>query len=188
VRRLAVVIVFLPVLIGLAGCDRDDSPLHPTRGAGMESDFAVYRAILSDTTTFIPCPVVVMVDSTALGPGSMTEEDWDWFRKRVPGVSEETWRSFQRRNVDRVSIRDFQCPGRSIVFLDARSSWEWERTVPGSCGVVTVSLAGFNRDGTEALVYWSVYWAPLAAYGSLIWLNKKEGEWVIGRDVMIWIS
>jgi hypothetical protein len=186
-KRTAAISAFLPILIGLAGCERDDSPLHPTLGAGLESDFAVYRALLSDTT-FMPCPVVVIVDSTAVGPGASTEEYGEWIRERLPGVSTETWNSFQRRNRNRVSIRDFRCSEREIVFLDARSSGEWERTVPGSCGVVTVSLAGFNRDGTEALVYGSVYWAPLAAYGSLIHLKKKEGEWVVSRSVMTWIS
>ncbi|MDM7925650.1 MAG: hypothetical protein QUS35_06495 [bacterium] len=186
-RRTVVALAVLSVLLGIAGCERDGSILSPSRGAGLESDFAVYRALLGDTT-FMPCPVVAMVDSTAIGPGGRTEAYGELIRERLTGLSVDTWNSFQRRNRNRVSIRGFRCPGRSIVFLDARSSWDWERTVPGSCGAVTVSLAGFNRDGTEALVYGSVYWAPLAAYGSLIHLKKKDGEWGVSRSVMIWIS
>ncbi len=180
-------LAILTMLAGLPRCDRNDNPLGPSRGAGMEADYEVIRALLADTT-LVPCPVIVMVDSTGVGPGFTMNVEWNWLKQAIPGVSKEAWKSFRSRNTRQVPLRGFQCPERSVVFLDARSSWDWERTVPGACGANTVSLAGFNRDRTEALIYWSVYWAPLAAYGSLIRLEKKEGEWVVSRSVMIWIS
>jgi hypothetical protein len=185
-KRAAAGFACLLIVIGFVRCERNDSPLRPPGGTtDLEADYEVYRAILSDTTR-VPCPVVVLKDSTATWP--LTEEPWNWWKERVPEASEETWRSYRTRNAFPVPLRGFGCPGRSIFFLDTRSSWDWERAVPGGCGAVTVSRAGFNLDGTEALVYWSVYWAPLAAYGSLILLGKKNGEWVVMRDEMIWIS
>jgi hypothetical protein len=185
-NRTAAGFACLMILTGLVRCERNGSPLRPGGGTSdLEADYEVYRALLSDTTR-VPCPIVALRDSTAAWP--MSGEDIHWLRERVPEASEETVTSYTTRNVSPVPLRGFRCPGRSILFLDTRSSWDWERAAPGGCGAVTVSRAGFNRDGTEALVYWSVYWAPLAAYGSLILLGKKNGEWVVMRDEMIWIS
>jgi hypothetical protein len=186
-KRTAAAFASLVILAGVVRCERNGSPLRPAGDSGMEADYEVIRALVSDTTR-VPCPVIVLMDSTADGHWILGNDDRDYIRESLPGLSDETWRNYQCRNIRRVSLSDFRCPGRTVVLLDPRSAGEWERTVPGACGAATVSLAGFNRDGTEALIYWSVYWAPLAAYGSMVQLHRRNGEWVVVRETTIWIS
>jgi hypothetical protein len=186
--RLKRSIAALACLLALAGfvrCERNASPLGPADGTARETDFEVIRALLAYPWEG-SCPVIAMRDSTEAWP--IAEESREWVRGRLPQVSPDAWESYRIRNTAPIPLAGFRCPGRSVVLLDGRSSRDWERLAPGACGSWTVSRPGFSRDGAQAVIYRSVFWAPLAAAGSLVVLERKQGGWVVAAEVMIWIS
>ena len=68
---------------------------------------------------------------------------------------------------------------------------EWEdfcARYPTSRGIVRLSRVGFNKNKTQALLYFAGQYAPAAGEGYLILLGKTSSEWKIITQVTVWIS
>ena len=158
--------------------------MEPDSIYGTEEEYAVYRTLFADTN-FFRAGTVVLLDSTQAWDFSNAEAPW---KGRIPLLSDETLQQYLSVNRTRAPLKAISCPGKTCVLISSEKMAVWERLYPDAGGAVTVSRVGFNRAGTQALVYWSVYWAPLAAHGSVILLEKEGGRWTVRQDLMIWIS
>lgn len=67
--------------------------------------------------------------------------------------------------------------------------WAWfHAAFPGSASVLRLSLPGYSRDATGAIVLVSTTSGPLASGGSYWVLQKAHGKWVIVKQVPAWVS
>jgi hypothetical protein len=174
---------FLLLLI-VFGCSEKKTPFGLNPSHGTEEEYSVYRALIADTI-FYRAATIVLIDSTQSWDFSNAEAPW---KGKMPRLSDETLQNYLSANRSRIPLKCISCPGKTCVLISNEKMAVWERLVPDAGGAITVSRVGFNRSGTQALVYWSVYWAPLAAYGSVILLEKEGGRWMVRQDLMIWIS
>lgn len=75
------------------------------------------------------------------------------------------------------------------IFWGSGGGWsEFYSLYPGSTGTVDFSRVGFNKDKTQALVYFGNQSYYTAGAGYYIMLSKEEEEWKIVDRVMVWIS
>jgi hypothetical protein len=181
-------------LLSAIRCERNRAPFESGIRTGPDprgiraitaEENAVIRALFELPERFHP-DTLLLVDSTQAW---VTSPEPDDVRRRLPGLSEETLSDYRSRNARSIGLRDSGLDaGRPVVFLTREESWSWEKRFPGGGGAVTLSLPGFNAAGDQALVYWSVFWAPLAAHGSLTLFVRRNGRWTESSTVMLWIS
>lgn len=170
-------------LLFIAACTRSFSPTEPA--AAVEEEQAVYRAILDDMGREGRI-VVVIPDSTVnynLMPSTQLLE-------KLPGLQVETLANFNLVNRKPVPLqlptgtaaRYYLVPQSEIPpILELRTKF------PDASAIVHFSRVGFNREKTQALIYRSTYWGPLAAVGELLLLSKKN-EWQVTAAALLWIS
>jgi len=116
---------------------------------------------------------------------------------RLSALQDETLNSFKSGNSRQVRIDSI--PGLAIPhalrfssFLAARS----QRGVLGigvpsdanPTGIVRLSPVGFNRDGTQALVYAEYYCGSTCGYGEYALLIRVDGRWRISDSVIVFVS
>jgi hypothetical protein len=171
-------------LLMLSGCAVKKMPFEPNELLGTDEEYAVYKTLVADTDLY-RAKTVVVSDSTRIWN---FHPDVKYWTSQMPSLSEETFQNFIWMNQNPVPLNPILCPGIIFVLLSREELNDWEIRYPEAGGAVTVSRVGFNSFGTQALVYWSIYWAPKAAYGSMILLEKSGGQWVIRQNLMIWIS
>ena len=59
---------------------------------------------------------------------------------------------------------------------------------PKATSINTLSRVGFNKDRTEALVYYTYSCGGLCGQGQYVLLRKRDGHWKIEKESMTWIS
>ena len=75
------------------------------------------------------------------------------------------------------------------IFCKHCGDWpEYCKRFPGASGIVTWSRVGFNSDGTQALFYESYRCGGLCGSGRYMVMEKKNGSWMIGIDIVVWVS
>jgi hypothetical protein len=75
------------------------------------------------------------------------------------------------------------------VFLRKGFRWtDFEDRYPGASGVIGFSRVGFNADGDEALAEFGYRCGDLCGAGGLYILVKKDGNWRVQEELMVWQS
>lgn len=73
----------------------------------------------------------------------------------------------------------------NLVFYRGHSP---RRKLQYSPGEISVSRTCFNEQHTVACVYVETYEGPLAAQGSLVFLVKKNGRWIVIKSRNMWVA
>lgn len=69
------------------------------------------------------------------------------------------------------------------------STWQrFHGRNPGSLGLMWMSAAGFDEDGTQAIIHLNRYGRDLAGRGWVYLLEKKDGAWVVIARESTWVS
>jgi hypothetical protein len=169
-------------------CLARKTPLEPAASGRTEEfafdEAAVYTALLTDTSGY-PSDTLAVADSTVNWDMSLHS---DYLKQKMPSLQNGTLEDFLKVNMEKSSLRDLAVDGKTILFFNRREIWDWEKNAPNAHGAVSLSKIGFNANGTQALVYHSVYWAPLAAVGNVTLLEKHGDAWRLVRTLRIWIS
>jgi hypothetical protein len=72
---------------------------------------------------------------------------------------------------------------------DYYGSWfNFYNTFPNTDGLTQLSVVAYNSDNTKALVDVGLICGPLCGNGTLFYLEKLNGVWVIKKTVDTWIS
>jgi len=81
------------------------------------------------------------------------------------------------------------------IFNKDNRSWEsdlsWKEfyeMYPGAYGITEFSRVGFNSEKNKALVEMGNTSGPLAGWGYLVLLEKKNNSWIIQKKAESWIS
>ena len=77
------------------------------------------------------------------------------------------------------------------VFRKGEIDMGWTRfykKYPDSSGLIFLSKVGFNPDRTQAMLYAGRQCGGLCGSGSYLLLNKRNGKWVVEKDMGLWVS
>ncbi len=73
--------------------------------------------------------------------------------------------------------------------VSGQNGWqEFNTRYPKAKGLITVSMIGYDRSRTHAMLVVGSQSAPLAGYGEFLLMEKVNGTWQVQKNVMAWIS
>ena len=117
-----------------------------------------------------------------------------------------TLEDLRLRNRSQVTLPlDGICPGASIVSHaeierafdvpaptePASLEWRWEgfyRAFPGAWGRVRLSVPGYSKSGSTAVVYLETGRGALSGWGGYLLLQRKSGGWVVTKRENLWAA
>lgn len=214
-KRLTIILLLL--VVGLTTCNRGRSPvaLGDELSAAEYGMFSAYiagkftgtegkRQVGKDIAkTVIIFDTTQSGDDDPLGGENGRPIPWEKtagsLRKNAPALQQATIDAFREANVQQASLRrSFHLPIdyelvdstqlESIVKKNGGGWPAYYRRFPGSQGILTFSRAGFGADGTQALFYLSNRCGALCGTGEYVVMEKRNGRWVIGKEIEMWIS
>ena len=213
-NKLAIVLLLL-VVVSLSGCNRAEDPKAPATDLSLE-EYNVFSGYLADTFSRgrkeqdSKQPVkLVFLNTTQSGDDDLLRDEnghpvpWgktaESLRKKAPALQEATIDSFRKANSRQAvlhrSVRtpiDYEVVTSAqleAIFCKHWGDWpEYYKQFPGASGIVTWSRVGFNLDGTQALFYESFRCGGLCGTGRYLVMEKKNGSWMIGTDIVVWVS
>jgi hypothetical protein len=114
----------------------------------------------------------------------------------VPTLGKGVLQNFSRRNQTPVSLSEMRTGGRVIVVLHRRidrivrhGSWTaFYKHYPNSTGLTQLSLPGYSRDRSKAVVLLSNQRQGRWGHGSLWILAKDHGKWRVTGTLGLWRS
>lgn len=197
--------VFIYVLFFgfLASCSNDDNPkqfsLHQPSSIDLE-DYDVYTAVISynHASNFVLKQKTVFgisfVDSNDNYISSLSEGN--------PGFEPEMVTTLINNNVNPLFL-DYNFPISSTqvtlvseeqldyIFDDNSYDNNWKQfynTFKNANGYYMFSAVAFNEDKTKALLETGNLCGSLCGLGTLYYLEKENGLWIIKKTVDTWIS
>ena len=143
-------------------------------------------------------PVLILEDSaTGLYTDDLREVK-KYIQSSFKDVSSETIQSFVERNGQPQKLSPNMNLGVEYKLLNSdelkeiTSGPNWNEVLaekyPGSYGYVIFSRVGFNNSLNQAIVYMGRVEGPMMGSGSYYLLEKKNGEWILMDEIMVWIS
>lgn len=180
-KKLAAVLLSALLILS---CSRSFAPTEPQVVAA-DDETAVFRLVLNELAGEARIAVVIP-DSTE----NFIVEPSDYLREHLPELQAETLTHYNLINRAKHPLR---LPGNLALKVyqahrrDIPPIFELKTKFPDAKAVVELSRVGFNADQTQALVYRSTFWGPLAAVGELVLLTKTDG-WTITATAIVWIS
>ncbi len=120
-----------------------------------------------------------------------------WLQNEAPNLERTTIDAFREANRHQTTLRRHFHPAIDYELVDPTQlqsifkSGSWPaffKTFPGSSGILTFSRVGFSRDGMQALFYGTNRCDGLCGSGMYIVMEKRNGRWVIEKEIEAWIS
>lgn len=169
----------------------------------IEEDYEIYSIIIKSITNG---KLVILKDYTEEGEIVKDEAIKAYVLKELFELKKETLKNFYLKNKFSISLNEkilqkykincklidneeFEC----IFGEDTKKGWKVFYTkYPGSCGIITISRVGFDKEKKQALVYVTHTSGPLCGYGMYVLLTKRRflwrDYWTIQRKVVVWIA
>ena len=162
-------------LPGMACSDSGDGLTPAVPCSASFSDAEVLSALIASEFPIPTASVRIFVrDSTTVNTRTgLTDTSLvDELKTFLPSVEESTRLSFLARNACRVGLRD------SLRLAPGMIYHRFSDRVPIDTIVLHLSRAGFNSNGTQALVY--VMWSGhLEGNGTYYWLRRYGARWEV---------
>ncbi len=195
IKLLNKVLLAAPVLLALA-CSTltPKSTPAPSQADIEKEEQAVYAFFVSGTPD-----TALILEETSTGIGS---QDLQAVRENIGNsfkdVSDETIESFAARNAqDSLLSPDMDLgadytllPLEELAKISSQPNWGelLAEKYPGAHGYTIFSRVGFNNALDQAVVYVGSVAGPLMGSGFYNLMEKKNGEWILKEQVMVWIS
>ncbi len=155
---------------------------------------AVYSFFVGDSTG----TVVILQDTATEIPTDDPQQTIDYIKSGLKRLSDETLDNYMARNEKPGQLSPDMQLGVDYVLLSTdelskiSSQPDWPEVMAekysGSGGYVIFSRVGFNAALDQALVYVGDVAGPLMGAGFYYLLEKRNGEWVMIEQIMVWIS
>ncbi len=213
--RNTLAIVVLSIVVGLSGCNRAHKPIAPAADLTPD-EYNVFSGYVADTfsrrdkdgDSKQPAKLICL-NTTQSGDDDLLPDEnghpvpWEKtaesLRQKAPALKQATIDSFRKANFQQASVhRSIRSPidyelvtpaQLEPIFCKHCGFWpEYYKRFPGASGIVTWSRVGFNSDGTQALFYESYRCGDLCGTGRYMVMEKKNGSWMIGADIVVWVS
>jgi hypothetical protein len=177
-------ILCLTVLALALSCTRLKAPMEP-QAVTQVDEYAVYSTALNNLNDG-SMQTIVMPDSTV----DFIIERSTYILDNMPGLEDETLVAFNQVNSEKkhlLPIANLTLKCYLANRRDIPAIYDLKTKYPDAQAIVELSRVGFNGEKTQALVYISTLWAPLAGVGNLVFL-VKENTWQVKKTVVVWIS
>ena len=172
--------------------------LAPKAGATVEEiekeEQAVYSFFVGDSTGTI----VIMQDTATEISTDDPQQTIDYIKSGLKSLSDETLDDYMARNKEPGQLSPDMQLGVDYVLLSTdelrkiSSQPDWPEVMAerysGSGGYLILSRVGFNAELDQALIYVGDVAGPLMGAGFYYLLEKRNGEWVLTEQIMVWIS
>ena len=118
-------------------------------------------------------------------------------QKEAPTLSRSTVDSFREVNRHQATLQrsfhtSFDYELVDSTQLDSvfkNGSWPaYYKRFPGSTGILGFSRVGFGAGGTQALFFVSRKCGELCGGGEYVVMERRDGRWVIEKEIETWIS
>ena len=166
-----------------------------------EDEYAVFTALLREKGYDKQGTQLVLEDTARWDDLSGADEAYIE-RLIGPSLLKETLADFAIKNESSAALTDkFQLKAAVILvskddvkaifrpYVPLDEAWKvFHAKYPKASSIVNLSRVGFNKEKTQALVYYSYVCGGLCGQGQYLLLTKKDDKWVIEKEVMAWIS
>ncbi len=143
-------------------------------------------------------PVLILQDTaTNTYPGD-SQDTINYLKEGLPDLSSQTLENFMERNAQVGTLSPDMNLGVEYILLtteelsEITSQPNWGEvlsgTYSGAHGYTVFSRVGFNRSLDQAIIYVAQVSGPLMGSGYYYLMEKKNGEWRIMNEIMVWIS
>jgi len=206
-------IILLALVLALVSCNRGHSPLSSRRELSA-AEYAVLTAWIDATFTGKErvgkgVVKVVIFDTTQPGDDELLLDEnsqripWDKtaesLHKKDPALQTSALEAFRKVNTQGALLRrslhpaiDYELVSSTQlepIFCERCGSWPaFYKQFPGSQGLLKFSGVGFSADGTQAFFYFSNICEGLCGTGDYVIMEKRDGRWVIQKDIGMWVS
>jgi hypothetical protein len=134
-----------------------------------------------------------------------SKENWEQVQNRLKGLREETISGYESARKTEVELKpDLNIPFEYTLITDAQlakifppprgidreiAQWlDFYKAYPNSAGHNSLSRVGFDKAGTQALVYFVNWCGIVCGTGTYLLLEKDEKGWAVSQTAGIWIS
>ena len=169
------------------------STTKPSAADVEKEEQAVYSFFVPEQGT-----ALILRDTSTNISGDNPQQTIDSIKSNWKGVSEETLDSYLERNKQPSQLSPDMDLGTEYILLSTEelakvtSQPNWHEALkdkyPNSNGYIMFSRVGFNNTLDQALIYVGNIAGPLAGAGYYYLMQKKNGEWTIKDQMMVWIS
>ncbi|MBL8102320.1 MAG: hypothetical protein JNM02_07310 [Anaerolineales bacterium] len=187
------ILLFIPVISMLACSVFTPGPI-PTEAELEKEEQVVYSFFVGGGEN----PVLILEDTATGVSTSDVRESLDYIKEGLPDLSNETIDSFLERNAQSSRLTpdmdlgvDYSLLGRDeLSEITKQPNWNevLNEKYPGTYGYTVLSRVGFNTSLDQAVIYVGWVGGPLMGSGWYYLMEKKNGEWRIKQEVMVWIS
>ena len=117
----------------------------------------------------------------------LSDETYDDFKVKAEKQASLEKKFPTRNNYTLISLDELK---KSFAYVfDDDINWDkFYQEHPKSRGIYTFSRVGFNRQGSQALVFVTNWCRSLCGEGNFYLLEKENEEWKVVENRMIWIS
>ncbi len=170
------------------------SPVPKPSAADIEKEEqAVYSFFVGNGTR-----TVVLLQDTATDINSDDpQQTIDYVKSGLKSISNETLDSYLDRNAQPSQLSPDMQLGVDYVLLSSEElsaifrepdGWDAFHEKYSDGGYTVFSRVGFNNTLDQAVLYVGSVAAPLMGSGSYYLMEKKDGQWIMMEQVMVWIS
>jgi hypothetical protein len=171
------------------------TPATPTPSAAdiEKEEQSVYSFFVSGNGT-----ALILQDTSTSISGDDPQKTVDFIKSGLKSVSKETLDNYLERNAAPSRLSLNMNLGMDYILLSEdelasiTSQPNWGEVLsnkyPGSHGYTMFSRVGFNNSLDQAVIYVGNMAGPLMGSGYYYLMEKKNGEWVIKEQIMVWIS
>ncbi len=205
--------ILLSLVVGLTACNRGQKPATSTR----EMSAAEYEVLTAWIDAKLSgkewvgkgIAKVVIFDTTKSGDDDLLGDEngrpipWEKtaesLRKKDPALQQAALDTFRKVNAQQAFLRRSLHPSIDYelvtsaqlerIFCKHCGFWPaYYKQFPGSQGLLTFSGVGFSADGTQAFFYFSNSCGGLCGTGHYAIMEKRDGRWVIQKEIEMWVS
>ena len=211
--RKTLAIVLLSIVVGLTACNRGHRPVAST-GELTADEYNVLSAYIAgklngkdkERVSQEP-PKLIFFSMTKSGDDDLLRDEngrpipWektaDSLHTKAPALQQTTVTSFRKANSQQAFLRrSFGSPieyelvdSNQLESIFKKGDWPaFYNQYSGASGILTWSRVGFSADGTQALFYVSHRCGGLCGGGRYILMVKQASRWVIGTEIVVWVS
>jgi hypothetical protein len=158
----------------------------------------IYSTVINSLSDITASRLLVIVSST-ITPFDIEYLLKDYNQQQPPNLLAQTLNDYRRKvqqNHDISLPLDLKNPFEVLsreeheqIFKDGCSGWcEFYKKYPDNAATIALSRIGFNRQGTQALVFMSYGCGGLCGYGGFIMLEKQQGAWRVQKWLAGYVS
>lgn len=156
----------------------------------------IYAAVIAEN---FKNEIIVIEDSTSVGLHKANEYSYKRFKSYCESISQETFNDFVAKNIVPSKIELQITIDKEIIIITSDqiteifnkdNGWDvfYNKYGDKAQGILRLSRIGFNKDKTQAFLYYGNQSDWLTGGGRGLLYEKVEGQWKRVCGLRFWIS